>query len=125
MGSDIERSSVSEDQTSVNIRERAGRRKQKPVRVPDSRSKRIWCFFGIPVTRPERPRGLEGRYRLTLEECQHVGLQACLGARVLVRACAPGTVWPNTFTSHRYLYVRGGEAEAPPPSEKCVRYCAR
>ena len=32
-GSDIERSSVSEDQTEVNIRERAGGRKQKSFRT--------------------------------------------------------------------------------------------
>ena len=41
MGSDIERSSVSEDQTALNIRERAGRRKRKPVTSPESCSRRI------------------------------------------------------------------------------------
>ena len=51
------------DQTAFNIRERAGRRKQKAVRCPDWRSKRIRCLFGIGV-RLECPRGLEGRYRL-------------------------------------------------------------
>jgi len=40
MASDIERSSVSEDQTVVNIRERAGRRKQKPVR------RLLWLMIG-------------------------------------------------------------------------------
>ena len=47
----------------INIRERAGRRKQKPVRRLYSRSKRLRCLFGIWV-RLEHPRGLEGPYRL-------------------------------------------------------------
>ena len=47
MASDIEGSSVKEDQTRINIRERAARRKQKPVRGPDWRSKRLRCLFGI------------------------------------------------------------------------------
>ena len=58
-------SSAWEDQTEVNIREWAGRRKQKPVRSPESRSKRIPGLFGIEA-RPERPRGLGGRYRLLI-----------------------------------------------------------
>ena len=46
---DLERdSSVSEDQTEVNIREWAGRRKQKSIRRLESRSKRLRCLFGIP-----------------------------------------------------------------------------
>ena len=52
----------------VNIRERAGRRQQKPVRRPESRSKRILCLFGIWV-RVWRPRGLEGY----LELCPYGG----------------------------------------------------
>ena len=48
-------------QTAVNIREWAGRRKQKPVRRPELRSKRLRCLFGIEG-RLERPCGLEGRY---------------------------------------------------------------
>ena len=51
------------DQTAINIRERAGGRKQKPVRRPESRSKRLRYLFGI-WGRQELPRGLEGRYRL-------------------------------------------------------------
>ena len=35
------------DQTAFNIREGAGRRKQKPLRRSESRSKRIRSFFGI------------------------------------------------------------------------------
>ena len=37
-----------EEQTALNIRERAGRRKQKPVRRLCSRSKRVRYLFGIP-----------------------------------------------------------------------------
>ena len=51
------------DQVALNIRERAGRRKQKPVTRPESRSKRIRCLFGIRG-RLGHCRGLEGRYRL-------------------------------------------------------------
>ena len=53
-----------QDQTAVNIRERAGGRKQKPVTRPESRSKRLRCFFGIQ-TRLEHPRGLEGHLALS------------------------------------------------------------
>ena len=49
--------------TAFNIREWDGRRKQKPVRGPESRSKRFRDLFGI-LGRLERPRGLEGRYWL-------------------------------------------------------------
>ena len=35
------------DQTKINIREWAGRRKQKPVTSPESRSKCLRCLFGI------------------------------------------------------------------------------
>ena len=35
------------DQTAFNIREWASRRKQKPVRGPESPSKRLRCLFGI------------------------------------------------------------------------------
>jgi len=35
------------DQTAFNIRERAGRRKQKPVRRTESLSKRLRSFPGI------------------------------------------------------------------------------
>ncbi len=48
-------------QTEVNIRERVGRRKQKPVRRLYSRSECLRCLFGIWV-RLECSRGLEGRY---------------------------------------------------------------
>ena len=47
------------DQTAFNIRERAGRRKQKPVTRPESRSKRLRYLFGIRG-RLERCRGLDG-----------------------------------------------------------------
>ena len=46
------------DQTTLNIRERAGRRKQCPFRRPYSRSERIRPLFGI-LDRLERCRGLE------------------------------------------------------------------
>ncbi len=52
-------------QTAFNIREWAGRRKQKPVRGPESRSKRVRCLFGIQG-RLEWFRALEGRYRIAL-----------------------------------------------------------
>ena len=55
------------DQTADNIRERAARRKQKPVRRPESRSKRLRSLFGIRAE-VECPRGLEGRLRLVLHE---------------------------------------------------------
>jgi len=48
------------DQTALNIREWGGRRKQEPIRCPESRSKRLWCLFGI-LGRLERFRGLESR----------------------------------------------------------------
>ena len=50
-------------QTAFNIREWGGRRKQKAVRGPESRSKRMRCLFGN-WDNLEHPRGLEGRYRL-------------------------------------------------------------
>ena len=48
----------------LNIRERAGRRKQKRVRRPESLSRCIRRLFGI-LGRLECPRGLEGRLELS------------------------------------------------------------
>ena len=48
------------DQTVVNIRERAGRRKQNAVRRLYSRPERLRVLFGI-LGRLEGRRGLEGR----------------------------------------------------------------
>ena len=53
-----------EAQTAVNIRERAGKRKQKYVTSPESPSKRLRCLFGIQVGL-ECPRGLEGHLALS------------------------------------------------------------
>ena len=53
-----------EAQTAVNIRERAGKRKEKYVTSPESPSKRLRCLFGIQVGL-ECPRGLEGHLALS------------------------------------------------------------
>ena len=58
------------DQTVVNIRERAGRRKQKPVRGLYLPSERVRYLFGIWV-RLGRTRGLEGRYWLVLRSYRY------------------------------------------------------
>ena len=83
------------DQTALNIRERAGRRKQKPVRSPESSSKRIRCLFGIQG-RPEHPRGLEGPSRLALQfYCVLGGLIVLLASGVGVLKVFPGVAAPD------------------------------
>ena len=65
-------SSAWEDQTEVNIRERGGRRKQKPVRRPESRSRRLRFLFG--TLRLERSRGLESHYGVLIFESRAAGV---------------------------------------------------
>ncbi len=70
----------------VNIRKRAGRRKQKPVRHLYSPSKRVRCLFGI-LGRLEHPRGLEGLYRLTPPEREDGHLRT-MGVGVAIKGRA-------------------------------------